>query len=185
MKRQWRNCLAAGLVLLLVFGIVGCGGSGHSTPEKVAKALIQAYADGKEKKVKECYGQTENTEEDLQSEITATMQYFQAHDIKKLEIEDCEALSENEDYTYVYITYALVLQDDQKYPCVGTYMIQKQDKKYYILPPSKITDDMRSQAAEAYAEFMTTDTYKDYTKAYDAFIAKNPGYEDSIAEKIG
>ena len=32
---------------------------------------------------------------------------------------------------------------------------------------------------------MTTDTYKEYTKAYDVFIKKNPGYEDKITTKIG
>ena len=64
-------------------------------------------------------------------------------------------------------------------------MVGKQDKDYYILAPSKITDDMRTQAATDYAEFMTTDTYKEYTKAYDVFIKKNPGYEDKITTKIG
>ena len=39
--------------------------------------------------------------------------------------------------------------------------------------------------AKDYAEFMTTDTYKEYTKAYDVFIKKNPGYEDKITTKIG
>ena len=35
------------------------------------------------------------------------------------------------------------------------------------------------------AKFMKTDSYKTYTKAYDTFIKKNPGYEDKISEKIG
>ena len=86
---------------------------------------------------------------------------------------------------YVYITYNLVLEDDQEYPCVGTYMVGKQDKTYYIMAPSQITDDMRTQAATEYAKFMKTDSYKTYTKAYETFIKKNPGYEDKISEKIG
>ena len=90
----------------------------------------------------------------------------------------------NDKYTYVYITYNMVLEDDQEYPCIGTYMIGKKDKSYYILPSSQITDDMRTQAASDYAKFMTTDTYKEYTKAYDTFIKKNPGYEEKIAGKV-
>ena len=85
----------------------------------------------------------------------------------------------------MYITYNLILEDDQEYPCVGTYMVGKQDKTYYIMAPSQITDDMRTQAATDYAKFMKTDSYKTYTKAYDTFIKKNPGYEDKISEKIG
>ena len=63
-------------------------------------------------------------------------------------------------------------------------MIGKQDKQYYVLAPSQITDDMRTQAADAYAEFMKTDVYKTYTKEYDTFIKKNPGYEQKIADSL-
>ena len=33
------------------------------------------------------------------------------------------------------------------------------------------------------SNFMKTDAYKTYTKAYETFIKKNPGYEDKISEK--
>ena len=52
------------------------GGVSHKSPEKVTEELIQSYTDGKEKKVKECYNQADNTEADLQTEITATLKYF-------------------------------------------------------------------------------------------------------------
>lgn len=157
----------------------------HKSPEKVTEELILAYADGKEAKVKDCYVQKENTEEILQAEITATLKYFQAHSAKSVKIKSCEVLSQINDHKYVYIAYDLVLEDDQQYPCMGTYMVAKQDKDYYILAPSKITDEMRTQAADAYAKFMTTDTYQEYTKEYDTFIKKNPGYEEKISEKVG
>ena len=124
-------------------------------------------------------------EADLQTEITATLKYFAAHNPKKVSVQDCEILSENDKYSYVYITYNLILEDDQEYPCVGTYMVGKQDKTYYIMAPSQITDDMKTQAATAYVQFMKTDAYKTYTKAYETFIKKNPGYEDKISEKAG
>lgn len=167
----------------LTLGMTGCGVS-HKSPEGVTESLIKAYADGKEKRVKDCYGQKKNTEDSLQAEIDATIDYFDAHNVKDLEIKDCDTLSEGKDYTYVYITYDLKLDNGQLYPCVGTYMVGKNEKDYNILPPSKITDEMRTQAAADYVKFMTTDTYKQYNKDYDTFIKKNPGYEDKIAGKL-
>ncbi len=56
----------------------------HKSPEKVTEELIQSYTDGKEKKVKECYNQADNTEADLQAEITATLKnILQAHNPKE------------------------------------------------------------------------------------------------------
>ena len=161
-----------GVTVLLIFSMTGCGGVSHKSPEKVTEELIN------------CYNEKKDTEDSLQSEITATIKYFQAHNTKKVNIQECDIISENDKYTYVYITYNMVLEDDQEYPCIGTYMIGKKDKSYYILPPSQITDDMRTQAATDYAGFMTKDVYKDYAKAYEKFIKKNPGYEDKISGKI-
>lgn len=182
--KKWQKYFITGIMVLLALCVTGCGGVSHKSPEKVTEELIQSYADNKEARVKDCYNQKDSTEESLQAEITATLSYFQAHNAKSLKIGECEILSEKDNYTYVYITYNLVLDDDQEYPCIGTYMVGKQDKAYYILAPSQITDDMRTQAASDYAKFMTTDTYKEYTKAYDTFIKKNPGYEEKIAGKV-
>ena len=38
--------------------------------------------------------------------------------------------------------------------------------------------------SDDYAKFMTADSYKTYTKAYNVFIKKNPGYEEKIANKL-
>lgn len=84
----------------------------------------------------------------------------------------------------MYIIYHMVLENKQEYPCISTYMVQKEDKKYYVLPPAKITDEMSKTAASEYAKFMTTDAYKTYTKDYETFIKKNPGYEEKIAGKL-
>lgn len=182
MKKGMKYILL-GMSIMLIFGLTGCGVS-HKSPEGVVKALIQAYVDGKDSKVKECYGAKKDTEEALQTEIDATIKYFQAHNVSKLKIDECDILSENKNYAYTYITYNLVLENEQEYPCVGTYMVGKEDGKYYVLPPSKITEDMSKQAATDFAKFMTTDTYKNYTKAYETFIKKNPGYEEKIAGKV-
>lgn len=169
--------------LALIFGLRSCGVS-HKSPEGVARSLIKAYANGNQKKIKDCYGAKKDTEESLQKEIDATIRYFDAHNLKDVEIKECDVLSENDKYTYVYVTYDMRLENSQSYPCINTYMTDKEDGKYYILSSSKVTDDMRKQAASDYAKFMTTNTYKNYVKEYETFTKKNPGYEDKIAGKL-
>lgn len=185
---QYKRLIMIGIgfllvLLLLIFGLKGCGVS-HKSPEGVVKSLIKAYGDGNEKRIKDCYGAKKDTEEALQKEIDATIKYFKAHNTKKVEIQECDVLSESEKYTYVYVNYYLELDNNQAYPCISTYMTNKEDGKFYVLPPSKITDEMRKQAASDYVKFMTTNTYKNYIKDYDTFIKKNPGYEDKIAGKL-
>lgn len=62
--KKWYRYLAAGVLVLLTLCVAGCGGVSHKSPEKVTEELIQSYTDGKEKKVKECYNQADNTEAD-------------------------------------------------------------------------------------------------------------------------
>ena len=169
--------------LALIFGLRSCGVS-HKSPEGVARSLIKAYANGNQKKIKDCYGAKKDTEESLQKEIDATIRYFDAHNLKDVEIKECDVLSENDKYTYVYVTYDMQLENSQSYPCINTYMTDKEDGRYYLLPSSKVTDAMRKQAASDYAKFMTTNTYKNYVKEYETFTKKNPGYEDKIAGKL-
>jgi hypothetical protein len=171
------------VLCLLVVGIKSCGSS-HKTPEGVVKTLIEAYGKGKQKKIRDCYGAKKNTSEELQTEIDATIQYFQVHNPKKVVVEDCGVLSENTNYTYVYVRYNLVLEDEQEYPCISTYMTHKIDGKYYVIPPAEVTTEMSKQAATDYAKFMTENIYKSYTTAYDTFTKRNPGYEDKIAGKL-
>ena len=115
----------------------------------------------------------------------ATVKYFSAFEAEKTEITECDKIYQDGNYTYMYITYDLVLKNGQSYPCISTSMVQKKDNgKYYVMTPSEITDDLSKQAATKYADFMNTQAYKDYTTAYDKFIKKNPGYEEKIAAKL-
>lgn len=171
------------LLIVIIFAVRSCGVS-HKTPERVVKALIESYESGNEKKVKKCYGVTQ-ADENLQAEMDATVKYFAAHSAEKIQINKCDKIYQDGNYTFIYITYDLVLKDGQSYPCISTYMTQKKDDgKYYVLEPSEITTDMNKKAAEKYALFMKTDAYQEYTVAYDKFIKKNPGYEEKIASKV-
>ena len=104
-KRIW----ILGIALVFVLVMSGCSVN-HKSPEGVVEALIKNYVSGNEKKVKQCYSQNDNkdTNELLQSEIDATLKYFEAHKPTKVKMEESDKLSENGNYTYVYITYNLV-----------------------------------------------------------------------------
>ena len=176
----------AGVILILLVIILaarGCGGTSHRTPEGLMEGYIKAAVAGKDKKMQECYG-TDKISDEAKTEISSTVKYFQAHGAKDVNIDSCDAISESKNYTYVYIRYNLVLQNDQEYPCISTYLVKVQDKKYYLYSPAEISDEISQQAAADYQKFMTTKTYTDYTKAYEVFLKKNPGYEDKIASKL-
>ena len=171
----------AGIILILLVIILAarsCGGISHRNPKGVVEGYIKAAVAGKDKKMQECYG-TDKISDEAKTEISSTVKYFQAHGAK-----DVNAISESKNYTYVYIRYNLVLQNDQEYPCISTYLVKVQDKKYYLYSPAEISDEISQQAAADYQKFMTTKTYTDYTKAYEVFLKKNPGYEDKIASKL-
>lgn len=171
------------LLIVIIFAVKSCGVS-HKTPERVVKALIESYESGNEKKVKNCYGVT-TADDNLQTEMDATVKYFAAHSPESIQINNCDKIYQDGNYAFMYITYDLTLKDGQAYPCISTYMTQKKDDgKYYILAPSEVTNDMNKKAAEKYALFMKTDAYQEYSVAYDKFIKKNPGYEEKIASKL-
>ncbi|MDY5021200.1 MAG: hypothetical protein SPE99_02235 [Blautia sp.] len=187
---NYMNFIIGGVVVILIILLISiivksCGGVKNNSPQKVVESLVKYSVEGKEKAVKKCYGADKDISADLQAEITASIKYYKAHNPKKVAITGCDVLAEYDKYTYVYIIYNLVLENDQSYPCIGTYMVGKKEKDYYVMSSSEITAEMNQQAADDYAKFMTTDAYKNYAKDYDTFIKKNPGYEEKIAGKIG
>ena len=176
----------AGIILILLVIVLaarGCGKISHRTPEGVVEGYIKAAAAGKNKKMQGCYS-ADKLSDEAKTEIASTIKYFQAHGVKDVNIDSCGSISENKNYSYVYIRYNLVLENEQEYPCISTYLVKVQDKKYYLYAPSEISDKISQQAAKDYQKFMTTKTYTDYTKAYEVFLKKNPGYEDKIAGKL-
>ena len=130
----------AGIILILLVIILAtrsCGGISHRNPKGVVEGYIKAAVAGKDKKMQECYS-ADKVSDEAKTEISSTMKYFQAHEAKDVNIESCETISESKTYSYVYIRYNLVLQNDQEYPCISTYLVKAQDKKYYLYSPSDI-----------------------------------------------
>lgn len=171
------------LLLIIIFGAKSCGVN-HKTPEGVVKSLTESYYNGKQKKILSCYG-VKKADENLQKEIDATIKYFEVHNADKFEIDDCGVIYKDKDLSYVYVVYSLILDNEERYPGISTYMTINREEEFYVLPTAEITEEMGEHAAVEYEEFMKSDAYKDYVTAYDTFIKKNPGYEDRIAGKLG
>ncbi len=178
---------AAAAVLLIVIGVivgVRSFGASHRTAENVVKELVKASVDGNAGGMKDAYGINGEVMVDMQEAFDATAAYYKAHNVKKTEIKTSGTLFEDGNYSYVYILYNLLLDNDQEYPCIATYITQNMDGKYYVLTPANVTEDLSAKATASYQKFMTTDTYKNYSREYDTFIKKNPGYEEKIAAKL-
>ena len=124
----------AGIILILLVIVLaarGCGKISHRTPEGVVEGYIKAAAAGKNKKMQGCYS-ADKLSDEAKTEISSTIKYFQAHGVKDVNIDSCGSISENKNYSYVYIRYNLVLENEQEYPCISTYLVKVQDKKYYL-----------------------------------------------------
>ena len=119
----------------------------------------------------------------FQAQIDATIKYFKAHNAREIKIDACGILSENKSYTYVYIVYKLELENGQEYPCISTFMTGLENRKYYVLPPSKVTEDMSKQAATEYAKFMTTDTYKNILRIMKPLLKRIRGMRKKLPER--
>ena len=174
-----------GLVLLLVFFLFsGCGVS-HKSAHSVVHSLIEAYESGKEGRILDCYGEKKTADDVLKAEVSARLAYFDAQGMKSIEIGQIDEMGEFNDVTFVYAIYRLILENEEKFPCLSVYAVRQEDKDYVVLSTNKITSEISEAAAESYTKFMTTDVYKDYLKDYNTFIKKNPGYEDTVAAAMG
>ena len=91
------------------------------------EGYIKAAAAGKNKKMQSCYS-ADKLSDEAKTEISSTIKYFQAHGVKDVNIDSCGSISENKNYSYVYIRYNLVLENEQEYPCISTYLVRSRTK---------------------------------------------------------
>lgn len=183
---MWKNKGVILAVLIFAMGMLLCGcGVNRKSPEGVVKSLFRAYVKGKEEKAMECYGLDKKKGDAVTKEdIEATIAFFKAHEAKSIELQKCDVIKEFDGYSYVYATYQFKLDKDKSYPAISTYLVGKADKKYYVLPAKEVSAELEEKVQKAYKEFMDTEPYKEYTKFYDAFMTKHPGYEEKIADKL-
>ena len=171
------------LCLAAMFLLAGCGVK-HGSPEGVVKSLVKYSEKGKEKKVLNCYGVEKNADKEIEKEAENMIAYYKAMKSKGIKLVSCDVIEDYETYSLVYISYEVKLKKDKAYPKVETYLVKKDKKKYDVMPAKEITSEMSQEAADAYKTFMTTDVYKEYQKSHEAFLLKNPSFEEELAMKL-
>ena len=171
------------LCLAAMFLLAGCGVK-HSSPESVVKSLVKYSEKGKEKKVLNCYGADKNADKEIKKEAENMIAYYRAMKSKRVKLVGCDIIQDYQTYSLVYISYEVKLRGDKAYPKMETYLVKKDKKKYYVMPAKEITAEMSQEAAAAYKTFMTMDAYKEYQKSHDAFLLKNPSFEEELAMKL-
>ena len=77
-----------------------------------------------------------------------------------------------------------IKKEIQEVPALSFYNVKEKDKKYYAVPAKDVTDEMSQASRENYQEFVKIEDYKKYEKEYEAFIRKNPKYENSLQNKF-
>lgn len=171
------------LCLAAMFLFAGCGVK-HGSPEGVVKSLVKYSEKGKEKKVLNCYGADKNADKEIKKEAENMIAYYKAMKSKGVTLKGCDVIQDYKTYSLVYISYEVKLKKDKAYPKIETYLVKKDKKKYYVMPAKEITSEMSQEAADAYKIFMSTDAYDEYQKAHDAFLLKNPSFEEELAMKL-
>lgn len=182
--------LVLGTVFCTAILFAGCGTKvSHKTPEAVVKSLISAYQNQDEEAVKKCFGLDldKKTDDAVQKEMNYNMKYFEAHEADKVKFEKADTLgtADKKKLVYVWYNYEVEIKKEiQEVPALSFYYVKEKDKKYYAVPAKDVTDEMIQASRENYQEFVKIEDYKKYEKEYEAFIRKNPKYENSLQNKF-
>lgn len=177
-------------VLCTAVLLTGCSTKvSHKSPEAVVKSLISAYQNQEEDAVKKCFGldSDKKADEGVQKEIDYNLKYFKAHEAKKVKFEKANVLGtvDKKELVYVWYNYEVNIKKEiQKVPALSFYFVKEKDKKYYVVLAKDVTDEMSQASREEYKKFVKTEEYKEYEKEYEAFIRKNPKYENSLQNKF-
>lgn len=177
-----------GIIIFIAAAVLLCGCGlkvSNKTPESVAKSLITAYQEQDEKAVKKCFGldTAKACPEEIQGEIDYNMKYYEVHEAETIGFEKAGSLGESDKKELVYVWYYYEIKgtkETQRVPALSFYFVQKKDKKYYVVPARDVTEKMSDISKEKYNEFIKTEVYKKYDKAYQAFTRKNPRYENTL-----
>lgn len=178
------------MIMIFILLLGGCGTEvSHKSPESAVKSLISAYQNQDQKAVKKCFGVNPDKKcaEEIKKEIDYNMNYFKAHEAKKVEFKKAKSLGKFDKYELVYVWYNYQVKKQKEtleVPAMSFYYVKQKDKKYYVVPAKDVNEEMSENSRKQYSEFMKDDVYKDYDKAYQTFIRKNPKYENSLQNKF-
>ena len=178
------------MIMIFILLLGGCGTKvSHKSPESAVKSLISAYQNQDQKAVKKCFGVNPDKKcaEEIKKETDYNMNYFKAHEAKKVEFKKAKSLGKFDKYELVYVWYNYQVKKQKEtleVPAMSFYYVKQKDKKYYVVPAKDVNEEMSENSRKEYSEFTKDDVYKEYDKAYQTFIRKNPKYENSLQNKF-
>ncbi len=178
-------------VSVCMFILTGCGGKKVNTksPEAVVRSLIRSYQEQNIQDVKTCYGLSENEEvqEELQKEIDYNLRLFKAYKAKSIDFKKSDSLGKSGDSQLVYVWFDYKPEDgekDQECPVLSFYFVNKDEKRYSVVPAKDVTGEMSEYSRAAYKKFTGTDTYKKYKKDFEKFQKANPSYKEELDKRF-
>ena len=158
------------MIMISILLLGGCGTKvSHKSPESAVKSLISAYQNQDEKAVKKCFGVNPDKKcaKEIKKEIDYNMNYFKAHEAKKVEFKKAKSLGKFDKYELVYVWYDYKVKKQKEtleVPAMSFYYVKQKDKKYYVVPAKDVNEEMSENSRKQYSEFMKDDAYKDMIK---------------------
>ena len=185
--------LKKGVLLMLTASIMiilmgSCSnGVKNKSPEDVVRSLILSYQDQDIQAVKECYGiEEEEVQEDVQKEMDYNMHLFKAYQTDKIKFEKSDSLGESGESRLIYVWFTYETEEtEKKCPVLSFYYVNKNGKRYYVVPAKDVTEEMSTYSRNAYEKFMNTSTYKNYQEDLKKFQEENPSYKEELDKRFG
>ncbi|HJB36277.1 MAG TPA: hypothetical protein H9775_17370 [Candidatus Blautia merdipullorum] len=185
--------LKKGVLLMLTASIMiilmgSCSnGVKNKSPEDVVRSLILSYQDQDTQAVKECYGiEEEEVQEDVQKEMDYNMRLFKAYQADKIKFEKSDFLGESGESRLIYVWFTYETEEtEKKCPVLSFYYVNKNGKRYYVVPAKDVTEEMSTYSRNAYEKFMNTSTYKNYQEDLKKFQEENPSYKEELDKRFG
>ena len=185
--------LKKGVLLMLTASIMiilmgSCSnGVKNKSPEDAVRSLIPSYQDQDTQAVKECYGiEEEEVQEDVQKEMDYNMRLFKAYQADKIKFEKSDSLGESGESRLIYVWFTYETEEtEKKCPVLSFYYVNKNGKRYYVVPAKDVTEEMSTYSRNAYEKFMNTSTYKNYQEDLKKFQEENPSYKEELDKRFG
>ena len=185
--------LKKGVLLMLTASIMiilmgSCSnGVKNKSPEDVVRSLILSYQDQDTQAVKECYGiEEEEVQEDVQKEMDYNMRLFKAYQAENIEFEKSDSLGKSGESRLIYVWFTYETEEtEKKCPVLSFYYVNKNGKRYYVVPAKDVTEEMSTYSRNAYEKFMNTSTYKNYQEDLKKFQEENPSYKEELDKRFG
>ena len=114
------------------------------------------------------------------------MRLFKAYQADKIKFEKSDSLGESGESRLIYVWFTYETEEtEKKCPVLSFYYVNKNGKRYYVVPAKDVTEEMSTYSRNAYEKFMNTSTYKNYQEDLKKFQEENPSYKEELDKRFG